>query len=110
MMRAVREQPRVVALRVFLVACLVGFGFVLGAGTGGGSGDVARVDPQRAAVHLSLVGARADLAAADTEVRTARNALLRSQARVRGLERANRRTTRALRDARGDARRARRNR
>ncbi len=109
MMRAAREQPRVVALRALLIACLVGAGFVAGAMASSGSGQVTRVD-QPQVVDLSLVAARADLSAAETDLQQTSSALQNARARVRTLERANRRTTRALRDARRAARRARRNR
>lgn len=110
MMRTVREQPRVVALRVLLVACLVGAGFVIGATATGNDTDVGQVERQQAAVGLALVAARADLQAAEAGVRRTNSALQGSRARVGALERANRRTSRALRDARRAARRARRNR
>lgn len=109
MMRAIREQPRVVALRAFLVACLIGAGFVIGTMSSGDGGPVTRVD-QPHIVDLSLVAARADLSAAQTELEQANSALQNSRTRVRALARANRRTARALRDARRAARRARRNR
>lgn len=109
-MRAVREQPRVVALRVLVVACLVGAGFVLGALATGNDADVGQIDRQHAAVELALVAARGDLGVAEADLRRTAYALRSSRARVRALERANRRTTRALRDARRAARRARRNR
>lgn len=109
-MRALREQPRVVALRAVIVACLVGLGIVVGSQSADDGREVARVEQQSVAFEGALVASQADLMATQDALRRTTRRLADERSRVRALERVNRRTTRALRDARRATRRARRNR
>jgi hypothetical protein len=82
-MRAVKEQPRLVVVRVLAVLCLLGVGIAIGAVARGEDRDAVR------AVEVRLVGAQ-------REARDQRSELQRIAAELEGAVAARSRAKRAL--------------
>ena len=97
-MRALREQPRVIAAKALMVVTLVAAGMGVGGLLDRGDGHHVSVPEARLAVaQRSLMGMEAQLGVARGRVQRAETALNRARHDARQLTRSNRQLRRELR-------------